>query len=154
MAAPLSSAVGQPLMNLARFLIIKAWTESEIAMQLLYYSRGQDMNNRRLETAVHKAIPLRFIEQFDSLDDFGERLRRPVEPDSIAVLSVLNRDELRRMQPLRGLLTEIFIVMIIPDRKKGTVELAHLLLPRFLSQKSDDFAALGKVLEKICRTVH
>lgn len=123
-------------------------------MQLLYYSCGHDINNRRLETAVHKAIPRRLIEQFESLDDFGERLRKPVEPDSIAVLSVSNRDELQRMQPLRSLLTEIFIVMVIPDRKKGTVELAHLLLPRFLSQKTDNFTDLGQVLEKMCRTVH
>jgi hypothetical protein len=125
-----------------------------MAMQLFYYSRGQDINNQRLETAVRKAIPLRLIEQFDNLNDFGDRLRRPVEPNSIAVLSVSNREELRRLQPLRGLLSEIFIVMVIPDRKKGTVELAHLLLPRFLSQKTDDFGDLGQVLEKICRTVH
>jgi hypothetical protein len=58
------------------------------------------------------------------------------------------------MHQLRALLTEIFIVMVLPDRKKGTVELAHLLLPRFLSQKTDDFTDLGQVLEKMCRTVH
>ena len=125
-----------------------------MAMQLLYYSRGRDQNSRRLERAVHKVIPERHIEQFEHLDDFGERLRRPVEPDSIAVLSVSSREELQRMQPLRGLLTEIFVVMVIPDRKKGTIELAHLLLPRFLSQKKDDFVNLAKVLDKMYRTDH
>lgn len=78
----------------------------------------------------------------------------PVEPNSIAVLLASNRAELQKMQALRGLLTEIFIVLVIPDRKDGTIRLAHLLLPRFLSQKDDDFQDLGKVLDKIVRTAH
>jgi len=58
------------------------------------------------------------------------------------------------MQQLRGLLTEIYVVLVIPDRKKSTIELAHLLLPRFLSQKNDNFIDLGKVLDKMYRTSH
>jgi len=141
-------------MNLACFLISIHYAESETVMQLLYYSRGRDRDDKRLETAVHKVIPKSQIEQYQSLDDFGERLRRPVEPDSIAVLSLSSHEELQRMQPLRGLLTEIFIIMVIPDRKRGTIELAHLLLPRFLSQKTDDFGNLALVLDKMYRTAH
>jgi hypothetical protein len=108
----------------------------------------------RLEAAVHKVIPESKIELFQRLDDFRERLRRPIEPDSIAVLSVSDRKELQQMQRLRGLLTEIYVVLVIPDRKKSTIELAHLLLPRFLSQKNDDFLDLSKVLDKMYRTSH
>ena len=99
-------------------------------------------------------IPKDRIELYKSLLDLRERLRTPVEPESIAVLSASNREELRQMQLLRGLLPELFVVLVIPDRKKSTIELAHLLLPRFLSQQSDDFKDLGKVLDKICRTLH
>jgi hypothetical protein len=123
-------------------------------MQLLLYSGGDSENNKRLETAVHKVIPKDRIELYKSLLDLRERLRTPVEPESIAVLSASNREELRQMQLLRGLLPELFVVLVIPDRKKSTIELAHLLLPRFLSQQSDDFKDLGKVLDKICRTLH
>lgn len=123
-------------------------------MQLLFYSSRDDQIKKRLAAAVHKVIPESKIELFQRLDDFGERLRMPVEPESIAVLSASDREELRRMQPLRGLLTEIFVVLVIPDRRKSTIELAHLLLPRFLSQKKDDFKDLGKVLNKMYRTSH
>jgi hypothetical protein len=99
-------------------------------------------------------IPESQIESFICLGDFSERLRSPIEPDSIAVLSAYNREELQRMQSLRGLLTEIYVVLVIPDRKKSTIELAHILLPRFLSQKNDDFVDLSKVLDKIHRTSH
>lgn len=123
-------------------------------MPLLYYSSGDDQNSARLEAAIHKVIPESQIELFNRLDDFRERLRTPVDPDSIAVLSASSREELLQMQLLRELLTEIYVVLVIPDRKKGTIELAHLLLPRFLSQKNDDFVNLSKVLNKIYRTIH
>jgi len=123
-------------------------------MRLLFYSSLDDQNKKRLEAAVHQSIPEDRIESYQSLEDFRERLRMPIDPNSIAVLSVSSREELKRMQPLRGLLTEIYIVLVVPDRNKKTIELAHLLLPRFLSQKDDDFADLGKVLDKMYRTSH
>ena len=118
-------------------------------MQLLFYSSGDDQNNERLEAAVHKVIPEGRIEHFKRLDDFRERLRMPIEPDSVTVLSASNREELQQMQLLRGLLTEIYVVLVIPDRKKSTIELAHLLLPRFLSQKESDFTDFKTVLNKM-----
>lgn len=123
-------------------------------MQLFLYRSGADQNQLRLETAVQTAIPESQIEIFKSLEGFEERLRLPIEPDSIAVLSASDREELLRMQPLRGLLTDIFVVLVIPDRAEGTIHLAHLLLPRFLSQQEDTFVDLGKVLAKIYRTAH
>jgi hypothetical protein len=121
------------------------------SMQLLLYSSGDDRNQRRLEEAVRKVVPESQIELFRRLGDFGERLRLSVDPDSIAVLSASNREELQQMQPLRGLLSEIYIVLVVPDRKKSTIELAHLMLPRFLSRKSDNFSDLRKVLNKMYR---
>ena len=123
-------------------------------MQLFLYSDGESENNKRLEAAVHQVIPKDRIEPYKSLIDLRERLRTPVEPNSIAVLSASNQEELRQMQLLRGLLPEIYVVLVIPDRKRTTIELAHLLLPRFLSRQSDDFKNLGKVLDKMSRTAH
>jgi hypothetical protein len=118
-------------------------------MQLLFYSSGDDQDEKRLEETVHKVIPESKIELFKRLDDLRERLRSPVEPDSIAVLSALNREELKQMQVLRRLLIEIHVVLVIPDRKKSTIELAHLLLPRFLSHIKSDFTNLKIVLNKM-----
>ncbi len=123
-------------------------------MQLLLYSSTDGQNIKRLEAAVHKAIPESQIELFKRLDDFRERLRTPIEPDSIAVLSASSGEELQRMQQLRGLLTEIYVVLVIPDRKDSTIRLAHLLLPRFLSQTDDSFIDLSNVLDKMVRTPH
>jgi hypothetical protein len=118
-------------------------------MNLLFYSSGDDQNKKRLEAAVHKVIPESKIELFKRLDGLRKRLRIPIEPDSIAVLSASNREELQGMQLLRELLTEIYVILVIPDRKKRTIELAHRLLPRFLSQKESDFTNLKIVLNKM-----
>jgi hypothetical protein len=124
------------------------------SMQVLFYAGGDDPYQKRLEAAVYKVIPKSQTESFKRLADFRERLRAPIEPDSIAVLSASSREELQQMQQLRGLLTETYVVLVIPDRKKSTLELAHLLLPRFLSQKKDNFLDLSKVLNKMYRTSH
>jgi hypothetical protein len=121
-------------------------------MQLLLYSSGDDPNQKRLEASVRKVIPGGRIEILVGLDGLQKRLRTPLEPDSIAVLSAANREELRQLKQIRGLLPEIYIILVVPDRRKRTIELAHLLLPRFLSQKSDDFADLSRVLDKMYRT--
>lgn len=118
-------------------------------MQLLLYSSGVDQNSKRLEAAVYKVIPESQIELFKRLNDFMERLRMLIEPNSIAVLSVSNREELLQMQRLRKLLTEIYVIIVIPDRMESTLRLAHLLLPRFLSQKESDFTDLKKVINKM-----
>lgn len=118
-------------------------------MQLLYYSSGVDENAKRLEAAVHKVIPAGRIEHFSKLDDFRDRLRTIVEPDSVAVLSAPNRGELQKMQLFRKLLTEIYVILVLPDRGQGTIALAHNLLPRFLSQKDSDFADLKVVLNRM-----
>jgi len=118
-------------------------------MQLLFYSSANDQNKKRLEASVQQVIPESRIELYKKLDDLEKRLRTPVEPDSIAVLSVSNLEELRKMQLLRQLLPEIYVVLVIPDRKKSTLALAHLLLPRFLSRKNSDFTDLKIVLLKM-----
>jgi len=118
-------------------------------MNTLFFSSQDDLITRMLKIAVQQAIPISQIEHFDKLDDVEARLRSPIEPDSIAVLSVSNRGELHKLQQLRTLLPEIYVVLIIPDLKKSTLALAHLLLPRFLIQKGSDFKDLIIVLHKM-----
>ena len=115
-------------------------------MQVLFYASGNDRDKNRLEAALHEAVPGRAIELFTRLDALRERFRFIVEPDSIAVLLAADREELREMQILRELLPEIYVILVIPDWQKSTVKLAHLLLPRFLSQKEDSYKDIIKVL--------
>lgn len=120
-----------------------------MAMQLLLYASGDDQHAKRLKAAVQEVAPEGRTEAFASLDDFRKRLRSYIEPDSVAVLLASKREELQRMELLRGLLTEIYVIMVIPDQKKSTIDLAHRVHPRFLSQKRSDFSGLKAVLNRM-----
>jgi hypothetical protein len=123
-------------------------------MKLLLYADKDDENGKRLMAAVYEAIPYQTITIFRRLTAMQELLRTIIEPDSIAVLSAVNQAELKQMQVLREMFAEIFLILVIPDYKKSTIRLAHLLLPRFISQKEDSYSALQEVLKKIVGTPH
>ena len=118
-------------------------------MQVLFYAGRNDKDKNRLEAAIRDVIPAQAIEHFTGLDVLRERFRSIVEPDSIAVLLAVDREELLEMQAFRELLPEIYVILVIPDWRESTLKLAHLLLPRFLSHKEDSFVDIKKVLKKM-----
>ena len=123
-------------------------------MQLLFYSSKNDEHENRLKTAIQAAAPGESIEHFSQLTELRDRLRSIVEPDSVMVLAAVDKPELLRMQEFRDMLTEISIILVLPDRKKNTIHLAHLLRPRFISQIQDDFSDLNQIVAKMIRTPH
>ncbi len=123
-------------------------------MQLLFYSSKNDINENRLKAAIRAVAPGGTVEQFTSLAGLRDRLRTIVEPDSIMVLAAVDRSELLKMQAFRDMLTEIFIILVLPDRQKSTIRLAHLLRPRFISQLGDDFSDLNQIVSKMISTPH
>ena len=123
-------------------------------MQLMLYESKDDENGKKLVGAVQKALPNQPIGVFRQLPPMQERLRTPVEPNSIAILSVVDQAELQRLQALRELLTDLFVILVVPDCKESTIRLAHLLLPRFISPKDGSYSNLKEVLKKIVHTVH
>jgi hypothetical protein len=121
-------------------------------MQILFYSSKHDENESRLAEAIKAATPGKGIERFTSLADLRERLRSIVEPDSIALLVAADLEELQGLQVFRDMLTEIYVILVIPDWLESTVKLAHILKPRFLSVIENDFLDLGQIVAKITRT--
>lgn len=123
-------------------------------MQLLFFASKNNRNENRLAAAIQAATPGRTIERFTRLADFRDRLRSIVEPNSIMVLMVVDREELLQIQAFRDMLTEIYIILVLPDGKKSTIKLAHLLKPRFLSSIKDDFTVLNQIISKMIHAHH
>jgi hypothetical protein len=123
-------------------------------MQLLFYAKRNEQSENRLDAAIRSVAPEGAIERFVTLEGFRDRLRSIVEPNSIMVLAAVDREELLEMQALRDMLTEIYVILVIPDRQESTIKLAHLLRPRFLSQTKDDFTDLSQIVAKIIRSPH
>ena len=121
-------------------------------MELLFYASRNEKNEKRLETAIGVAAAGIEIERFTRLDDLRDRLRDLVEPNSIAVLTAANREELLKLQAFGDMLTEIYIILVIPDRRKSTIKLAYFLKPRFLSSIKDHFNDLKQIIAKIVQS--
>jgi len=123
-------------------------------MQLLFYASKNDTNENRLEAAIRSATPDGAIEHFSHLTGLRDRLRSIVEPDSIMILAAVDKSELLEMQAFRAMLSEIFIILVLPDRQKSTIRLAHLLRPRYIGNLTDDFSDLNQIVSKMIRTPH
>jgi hypothetical protein len=123
-------------------------------MQLLFYAKRNDASENRLDAAIRSVASGGMIERFVTLDGFRERLRSIIEPNSIMVLAAVDREDLLEMQALRDMLTEIYIILVLPDRQESTIKLAHLLRPRFLSQTKDDFTDLSQIVAKMISSSH
>ncbi len=123
-------------------------------MQILLYSSKQNNNESRLAAAIQASVPGKSIERFTSLADLRERLRSIVEPASIMVLVAADREELQDLQAFRDMLTEIYVILVIPDWQESTVKLAYILKPRFLNAIGDDFLDLSQIIAKIAQTPH
>jgi hypothetical protein len=121
-------------------------------MQLLFYASRNDESENRLDAAIRSVAPRETVERFVTLEDFRERLRSIVEPNSIMVLAAVDREELLKLQAFRDMLTEIYIILVLPDREDDTIKLAHLLRPRFLSQTKDDFSDLSRIVAQMIRS--
>lgn len=121
-------------------------------MHFLFYARSQGGDENRIEAAIRAAAPGHSIEHFATLGDLEERLRLVVEPNSIAVLVAADEKELREMQEFRDLVTDLFVILLVPDWRESTIKLAHLLRPRFLSQIQNDSPELNLIITKMIRT--
>jgi hypothetical protein len=123
-------------------------------MQLLFYASKNDESENRLDAAIRSVAQGEAVERFVTLEDFRERLRSIVEPNSIMVLAAVDREELSKLQAFREMLTEIYIILVLPDREDDTIKLAHRLKPRFLSQTEDDFSDLSRIVAQMIRSPH
>ncbi len=98
--------------------------------RLLFYASRDNPDRNRLAAVIGQVIPEKRAEYFRRFEDLRDRLRRPVEPDSIAVLVASGRAELRKMQGLRAWLTEVSVILVVPDGAANMIALSHRLLPR------------------------
>jgi hypothetical protein len=120
-------------------------------MTLLFYAKKDDATGKRLFESINKFLPRlgHGLDGFQTLDDLSARLRLPLDMGTIAILFAADRKELLRLQAFRDILRDIHVILVVPDLKERTVELAHRLLPSFLSTKDSDFADIEKVLAKL-----
>ena len=120
-------------------------------MKLLVYAADVSQGKKLLD-AVHPYSSNSQLEYHTTIDSLHQRLRRNGLVNVIALLMTAGRHELQHLQRLSGLMTDMKVILVLPDRSRETVSLGHSLYPRFISYLDSDFddvrAVLGNLVQK------
>jgi len=114
----------------------------------IYYSEN-DRNGERLEGILRKLVPSKDIQAYRTVDDLSRSLRQPGHTFDILVLVPAMGPELLNLLRIRYLLTDLRIVLVLPDRSGDTIARGHTLYPRYVSYADGDFSDVAAVLDKM-----
>lgn len=117
--------------------------------QLIVYSRDKNKFGLELEEMLENLVSKENVEISRTIPDLVIRLRMPFCEFAIAVLLVSDEEDLRNILAIQSFLTDIRIVLILPDRNDMTVELGHSLHPRYLSFTDNGLKDLEAVLARM-----
>lgn len=118
-------------------------------MDLIIFTPKKDEAGKRLQKVLRGAgLKVRTIvcPTFTSL---VQELGRPTYDQRVAVLMAATRKDFNDILTIPDLLTDIHVILIIPNRGKQTIAQAHGLRPRFLSYPDSNFQDVAAVLEKM-----
>lgn len=120
-------------------------------MELVVYAKENVAASTELEAAIRKAVPGQDIATYRSLEELERRLQQPRKDWKLAVLKTCSGEELKSILLMRDLLSDLHLIVILPDRDEETISLAHQLGPRFLSYADNDLNDIGSVLTNLVR---
>lgn len=118
-------------------------------MKIILYLPWTDEIGKRLFGMIEKLVVVDEIEVFRTIDSLVRRLKQPVFDLKITVLLATTRKELSEILSFKDLLTDIRILLILPDGDRDTISMAHKLYPRFISYIDSDFKDVADALGKM-----
>ena len=118
-------------------------------MNVLFYSTKMDSAVERLKKAVESVISKEELEIHHFFDSLSTRLQQPMNGLEIAILLAGSDQDLADFISLHDLLSELRIILILPDRKPSTFAKGHKLGPRYMTYTDSDFQDVKAVLSKM-----
>jgi hypothetical protein len=122
--------------------------ENRVELHILLLTPNGEQGARLLEV-LETRVPKNRIEVYGNIEGLTSRLRVPESSTVIAVLLALTEEELLRIVGINRLLSDLRLILILPNRDDRTVAMGHALHPRFLSYADADFRVVGAVLTKM-----
>ena len=118
-------------------------------MSLLVYAAKSNGVTRQLQQAIEEVVPKKKYEVCRDLKILSERLQQPMNGLKIAIVLADSDQTFADFLSLQDLLSQLKIILILPDRQTATFSKAHLLGPRFVTYADSDFEDLKAVLGKM-----
>ncbi|MHC1729207.1 MAG: hypothetical protein AB9866_24950 [Syntrophobacteraceae bacterium] len=122
-------------------------------MNMIFFSSDSLMAGRQLRQVLESRFPEEEMTICRSAEALCRRLSVPLNPSTTAILFAGSRKTLLELVALAPLFRNIWIILILPDREKSTVALAHSLRPRYLTYTDSDFVEpVASVVKKMLQT--
>lgn len=121
-------------------------------MKLLVYSSNHKNPDQLLRDAIVRIVPPPLQEVCHSFESLWRKLHQPLHSVEIAVISAGSRADLLRLMSLGELLSDLRMILILPDREKETVAMGLTLRPSYFCFADSDLSELGAVLQKMFDT--
>jgi len=118
-------------------------------MRFLVCSPDQNRSLKFLQATSSLAPDAVTLDFFQSLESFCERLRKPVSPNTVAVIVAGDAEDLRNLLPKNDFLWNLRIIVVLPDESRETLTLARTLRPRYIASGKSDFSDVAAVLVKM-----
>ena len=120
-------------------------------MKILFYADNGNAAGDRLLQKIESQVSGDVIEAYRSLDEFKQGLLRQKQKPKAAILIAANAAELKRIISMGKLLTDMRILLVLPDRCKETVAAGYRLWPRYISYADSDFEDVAAVVRQILK---
>lgn len=117
----------------------------EVKMNILFYAR------KGVAESIQKLIEKASfeVEIHRTIRDLKERLRRPLSDRTIAILAAHTLEDLKELLVIRNLLSNVRIILVLPDRESETVAAGHNMHARFLTYLDGNPAEVVLVLNRM-----
>ena len=117
-------------------------------MNVFFFAPMIDGADERIRMTAEMLASKADVEIFRYIEDFARRLCWPADSPMVAVLVAGDREDLLDVVSVRHLLSEIPVVLVLPDRENWTTDTGYSLRPRFLTYLDSEFAEVEAVLEQ------
>ena len=118
---------------------------------IIFFSTSCGEAEERLLGVIETVVKTTDVKTYRTVDSLSRRLCQPRNGDDIAILLASSKVELHYLNliSLRNLLSDMKIILILPDSNTDTVAKGHILRPRFLSYCDGDFQDVVAVLSRM-----
>jgi len=122
-------------------------------MTLLIYTTRMEGAGERLLQIVDTVVSGENVKIYRTVDGLSRGLRQPRNEVTLAILLASSKEDLINLLSIRDLLSDMKIILILPDSDPETVAKGHMLRPRFLTYRDSDFVDVAAVLSLMVRNL-
>ena len=121
-------------------------------MNLLVYAAKSDGAAQHLLQVTEEIVPAKNLQIYRNFNSLSYRLQQPMNGLKIAILLAGNDRDLTDFLSLQDLLSDIRVILVLPNHEPAMIAKAHSLGPRFMTYADSGFEDLKAVLGKILKS--